>query len=118
MAPPEQQVAPDMNITLVYASAPRIVHEVHVELPAGATVQQVLEHAGWFERFPELQLLTLGVWGRKADAFTVLRDGDRVEAYRALRVDPKVARRERFEGQGARTTGLFNRRRPGSKAGY
>lgn len=107
-----------MKITLVYASAPRTVHETSLEMDALATVQQALEQAAWFERFPECRECSLGVWGRKAEASTVLQDGDRVELYRALRVDPKVARRERFVGQGARATGLFNRRRPGSKAGY
>jgi uncharacterized protein len=107
-----------LHITLVYASAPRTVHETQIELTEGTTVQQALAQAGWLERFPELPQLVLGVWGRKAAGSTVLRDGDRIEAYRALRVDPKVARRERFQGQGARATGLFNRRRPGSKAGY
>jgi uncharacterized protein len=29
-----------------------------------------------------------------------------------------VARRERFAKQGARTSGLFAKRRPGGKAGY
>ena len=48
----------------------------------------------------------------------VLREGDRVEVLRELRVDPKVARRERFNQQGARSTGLFARRRPGAKSGY
>jgi sulfur carrier protein len=47
-----------------------------------------------------------------------LRDQDRVEFYRGLRVDPKVARRERFSKQGARASGLFAKRRPGSKPGY
>ncbi|MCB2018938.1 MAG: RnfH family protein, partial [Hydrogenophaga sp.] len=47
-----------------------------------------------------------------------LRDGDRLELYRPLRVDPKVARRERFVGQGAKAAGLFSRRRPHSKSGY
>ena len=47
-----------------------------------------------------------------------VRPGDRVEIYRPLKVDPKVARRERFVRQGARATGLFARRRPGGKAGY
>jgi len=47
-----------------------------------------------------------------------LRAGDRLEIYRPLRVDPKVARRERFAKQGARTTGLFARQRPGAKTGY
>jgi uncharacterized protein len=107
-----------IHISLVYASAPRTVHEASLELPAGATVQQALAQAGWFDRFPELQTSAVGIWGRKACLTSLLREGDRVEAYRALRVDPKVARRERFKGQGARATGLFNRRRPGSKAGY
>lgn len=37
-----------------------------------------------------------GLWGRPAAATTVLHDGDRIEIYRPLRVDPKVARRERY----------------------
>lgn len=109
-----------MNITLIYASAARVVQEAALQMPAQATVQQALEQAGWLLRFPEIQAqtLALGVWGRKARAHTLLREGDRVEVYRALRVDPKVARRERFAGQGARASGLFAQRRPGSKAGY
>ena len=35
-----------------------------------------------------------------------------------LRVDPKVARRERFNDQGAKSAGLFTKKRPGAKAGY
>ena len=38
--------------------------------------------------------------------------------HRELKVDPKVARRERFVKQGARTTGLFAKKRLGAKAGY
>jgi len=38
--------------------------------------------------------------------------------WRPLRVDPKLARRERFGQQGARAAGLFARRRPGAKPGY
>ncbi len=107
-----------MNITLVYASAPRTVHEVALEVPHGCTLEQALRLAGWLEQFPEVGALPTGLWNRKAPRETVLRDGDRVEVYRDLRVDPKVARRERFVGQGARGAGLFSRRRPGSKAGY
>ena len=41
-----------------------------------------------------------------------------VKAYRGLRVDPMVARHERFKKQGARSAGLFAKRRPGAKPGY
>jgi len=45
-------------------------------------------------------------------------EGDRLEVYRPLTVDPKVARRARFVRQGAKTAGLFANKRPGAKAGY
>ncbi len=107
-----------MNITLLYASASRTVHELALDVPVGCTLEQALERAGWINRFPEVRSLPKGIWNHKAGPETVLREGDRVEVYRQLRVDPKVARRERFVGQGARRAGLFAQRRPGSKAGY
>jgi putative ubiquitin-RnfH superfamily antitoxin RatB of RatAB toxin-antitoxin module len=61
---------------------------------------------------------TFGVWGRLVRGDHVLQAGDRLEIYRPLLVDPKVARRERFTKQGARATGLFAKKRPGAKAGY
>lgn len=107
-----------MNIRLVYASAPRTVHELALQVPEACSLGQALTLSGWLDRFPETLELPTGVWNQKAGRDTALREGDRVEVYRRLRVDPKVARRERFAGQGARGTGLFAQRRPGSKAGY
>jgi putative ubiquitin-RnfH superfamily antitoxin RatB of RatAB toxin-antitoxin module len=109
-----------INVTLIYSPEPREMHELLVEVPEGDTLWQALEVSGWTERFPSLQdeAIAVGIWGRKAARETVLKEGDRVEIYRALRVDPKVARRERFMGQGARAAGLFAKRRPNSKSGY
>ena len=109
-----------MRIQLVYAPAPRVVHEEDVVLSAPFTVGQALAHSGWMARFPEIQTqaMRFSIWGRTAESASVLRDGDRLEICRALRVDPKVARRERFVGQGAKRAGLFAQRRPGSKSGY
>ena len=58
------------------------------------------------------------VWGKPVEPLHVLKDGDRLEVLRPLRVDPKVARRERFQKQGAKTAGLFAKRRAGAKPGY
>ena len=109
-----------MDIDLVFAPTARQVHELHLRVPEGTTLKEALHLAGWLERFPGIGQVPMatGIWGRKASATTVLKQGDRVEVYRELRVDPKVARRERFVGQGARGAGLFSQRRPGSKAGY
>lgn len=109
-----------MNIHLLYSPLPRQVRETTLQLPPEATLGDALQQSGWLDSHPELRspAVAFGVWGRRANLNTPLREGDRVEAYRPLRVDPKVARRERFVGQGARSAGLFAQRRPGSKAGY
>jgi putative ubiquitin-RnfH superfamily antitoxin RatB of RatAB toxin-antitoxin module len=109
-----------LKIFLLYSPAPRQVREWVLELAAGATVAQALAASGVFDEFAELRAgrLALGIWGRKTTPGHVLLDHDRVEIYRGLRVDPKVARRERFNRQGAKRAGLFARTRAGAKAGY
>lgn len=108
-----------IHITVVYSPGPREVREWQLELPPGATVANALHASGLHQLLggrPEG--LVLGIWGRKARPQQRLREKDRVEVYRALRVDPKVARRERFARQGTRSAGLFAKKRPGAKAGY
>lgn len=101
-----------IEITIVYSPAPRRMDETVLQLPDGSTVAQALQASGLQARHPLLDLAAaaVGVWGRKAAREQVLRSRDRVEVYRALRVDPKVARRERFVRQGRRSAGLFARR--------
>ncbi len=109
-----------MKVVLVYAPGPRQAREWLLDLPPGSTVQHALVQSGVLNEFPELAGvdLQLGIWGRSCGADQALKDQDRVEIYRNLRVDPKVARRERFTGQGVRSAGLFARKRAGGKAGY
>lgn len=109
-----------IQVTLVYSPSPRTVHETQLALADNASVRQAIQASGVLEVFPEIDLRSavVGVWGRKAGLNQALRDNDRVEIYRPLKVDPKVARRERFVKQGARTAGLFAKKRAGAKAGY
>lgn len=112
----------ELQVTVLHAPGPRTVRSWSLRLPEGSTVAQALHACGVLQEFPELaQRLgrdALSVWGQRCEPSRVLRDQDRVELCRPLRVDPKVARRARFAQQGARATGLFARRRPGGKAGY
>lgn len=109
-----------IRVTVAFSPAPREVLEWPVALPEGATLRQAVMASGLQDACPDLELaqLVTGIWGRKAGWDQPLRDADRVELYRPLRVDPKVARRERFRKQGARSAGLFASRRPGGKPGY
>ena len=107
-------------ITAIYSPAPRVVNEWRLTMCAASTVLDALEASGIRVGDPNLDLrgVSTGVWGRKVAVTHVLRDNDRVEIYRPLVVDPKVARRERFRKQGSRGAGLFAKRRTGAKAGY
>ena len=109
-----------ISVSVAHSPAAREVHEIALNLAQGSTVADALQASGLLVQFTELgsgQPL-VGVWNRKAELGQVLRGGDRVEVYRALKVDPKVARRQRFQAQGAKTAGLFATKRPGSKSGY
>lgn len=91
-----------------------------LDIAHGSDVKQALLQCGVFSEFTELLLdnLSPGIWGKRCSLKHKLKENDRIEIYRPLRVDPKVARRERFTGQGAKRAGLFANKRVGAKAGY
>jgi uncharacterized protein len=111
---------PDISVEVVYAGAPRSVQSVSLTLPAKSTVADAICASGVLQGLDAetADQLQVSVWGRRQRLDAQLRTQDRVELCRPLKVDPKVARRERFARQGAGRTGLFARRRAGAKAGY
>lgn len=110
-----------ITVVIVYSSKPRELFETELVLEKGSSVSQALEASGLLTIVsPDgASIAGQGVWGKKVGLTHILRDKDRLEIYRSLTVDPKVARRERFVGQGAKkAAGLFATRRAGAKAGY
>lgn len=120
MASREQGPRTALQLTVVFSPAAREVREIAICVDSPVTVGACIRLSGLPEQFPEFDFgrATVGVWGRRSTLDHVLRHLDRVEIYRPLTVDPKVARRERFVKQGARTAGLFEKKRPGAAAGY
>jgi len=109
-----------ITVDVLYSPGPRVVQQSPVQLPAGCQLGQalpVLAQALGLA-LATLTALDVGVWGLPCPTVRVLLHGERIEFYRPLRVDPKVARRERFVSQGAKSAGLFAKKRPGAKAGY
>jgi len=66
-----------------------------VSLPAGSTVEDAVAASGLAREFEKLDSGHIGIYGNSVAAGTILRDGDRVEIYRPLRIDPKDLRRAR-----------------------
>jgi putative ubiquitin-RnfH superfamily antitoxin RatB of RatAB toxin-antitoxin module len=77
---------------------------VQVTLEEGATAGDAVTASGLLVTHPELsgERLVLGIFGTLVAPERELRDGDRVEIYRALQVDPRTARRERARKPGPR----------------
>ena len=72
---------------------------IALTLPAGATVRDAIGASEIAAKHPEIDPATakVGIFGKPATLDTPLTDHDRVEIYRPLIVDPKVARQRRVE---------------------
>ena len=86
--------SPLLNVEVAYALPDR-QSVVTVSLPAPATARQAVIASGLLERHPEIDLerATLGVFGEVVTHDHAVREGDRVEIYRRLQIEPREARR-------------------------
>lgn len=90
-----------LRVEVVYCPAPGQADSRSLSLPAGATVEAALQASGVLTRHAiDLSFMKVGVWSRVKTLSTPLRDQDRVEIYRPLTVDPKEARRLRYQKHG------------------
>jgi putative ubiquitin-RnfH superfamily antitoxin RatB of RatAB toxin-antitoxin module len=88
----------DLHVSVVYAEPGRqFVREL--DIAPGSTVADAirLSAIGELANLSEADLTRAGIFGRPVAASATLRDGDRVEIYRPLKIDPKEARRRRAE---------------------
>jgi hypothetical protein len=83
-----------IKVEVVFALKDR-QHLVAVELGADTSAGDALLQSGIAAIFPEenLSACQLGIWGRLIEAGHALKDGDRLEIYRPLHIDPREARR-------------------------
>ena len=87
-----------LAVEVVYCPAPGEVDSVALVLAPGSTVADALQASGVLQRHGLAAAgVRVGVWCRAAPLDRVLRQRDRVEVYRALTVDPKEARRQRYK---------------------
>lgn len=83
-----------INITVAYAT-PKKQIEIPLMVEQSCTVALAIKRSGVLEQFPEIQLgkTKVGIYSKVIALDAMLHDGDRVEIYRPLQVDPKEARR-------------------------
>ncbi len=88
-----------MNIEVAYAE-PFRQHIEALEVAEGSSVQDALNQITEIPLlFPNLTIdpKKIGVFSKHVQLETVLHEGDRIEIYRPLTIDPKDARRYRVQ---------------------
>lgn len=92
-----------MQVEVAYAR-PDKQRIVPVKVPEGTTVLEAVKLSGITEVFPEIEpdAIDMGIFGKvvKSPAEQALREGDRIELYRPLKIDPKQARLNRARKKG------------------
>lgn len=96
MVPSPEPGARTLRVRVVWAG-PHGTRTIALELAAGATVGDALDRSGLLEQAEREcgAAPGFGVFNRVRERSWPLHDGDRVEIYRSLQIDPKEARRLR-----------------------
>jgi putative ubiquitin-RnfH superfamily antitoxin RatB of RatAB toxin-antitoxin module len=99
-APAAETAASFIEVQVCYAPPPpNAVSLLTVAVAPGTTVAQAIELSGVLLRHPEIDLAhnKVGVFGKLAQADSAVQAQDRIEIYRPLTADPKIARQRRVE---------------------
>jgi putative ubiquitin-RnfH superfamily antitoxin RatB of RatAB toxin-antitoxin module len=85
-----------MNVGVCYAEADRQLW-MRLEVPDESTVEEAINLSGVLKLYPEINLTTqkVGIFGKIAALTTTVKEGDRVEIYRQITVDPQTVQRRR-----------------------
>ncbi|MFP4495841.1 MAG: RnfH family protein [Halochromatium sp.] len=68
---------------------------LRLDVPDGSTLREAIEHSGLLRQYPEIDLniQRVGIFGKLSKLDTPVNDGDRVEIYRPITVDPETVER-------------------------
>lgn len=83
-----------MNVGIAYADKFRQLW-LKLEVPDDSTVQDVIDHSGILDKFPEIDLSSqkVGVFGKVSKLNAKVEEGARVEIYRPITADPELVER-------------------------
>jgi putative ubiquitin-RnfH superfamily antitoxin RatB of RatAB toxin-antitoxin module len=86
-----------MNVGVCYAQADR-QSWLRLEVPDNSTIEETIQLSGLLSNYPEINLTQqkVGIFGKLAKLDTIVQEGDRVEIYRQITVDPKMVQRRRL----------------------
>ena len=80
-----------MNVGVCYAEVDRQLW-MRIEVPDSSTIADTITLSGVLKLYPEINLdnQKVGIFGKIATLDTPVKEGDRVEIYRQITVDPQT----------------------------
>jgi hypothetical protein len=86
----------DITIEVAYAT-PEKQRIIELQVKTDCTIEAAIRQSGMLELFPEIDLSKqqVGVFSQPRKLSDNIKEGDRIEIYRPLAIDPKEARRAR-----------------------
>lgn len=89
-----------ITVEIAYVSASK-QHLIASQVPKDCIIRTAIEASGILALCPELNIdkLNVGIFSKPRSLDWVLAEGDRIEIYRELYQDPKVARLKRAKQQ-------------------
>ena len=84
-------------IEVVFAPSSEEQCLLKVHVAKNCRIAYAIRQSGILTLYPDLKLseLKVGIFGKRSALDTLVKAGDRIEIYRDLQVDPKVARKKR-----------------------
>ncbi len=84
-----------VKIELVYVALGKTIVHLTLNLKTGSTVFEALNASEIYTTYPETKDLPVGIYAKQVSLDQVLKEGDRIEIYRPLVLDPKEKRRQK-----------------------
>lgn len=96
-----------ISVTIAYAAPHRQI-EISLQVEKSCTVAVAIQRSGLLQQFPEIKLgrMAVGIYSQRTNLDSLLHDGDRIEIYRPLQLDPKQARLARAKAKDPRINNL------------
>lgn len=85
-----------ITVEVAYA-CPDAQRIIKLQVEPGSTIEKAIDCSGILDNFPDIDLTKqkVGIFSQPKKLTDLLKDGDRIEIYRPLLLDPKEARRKR-----------------------
>ena len=86
-----------LNVEVVFLGGPGKALSRRIQIGRGTSLRQAVEVSGLAVEVSAVDFAQcrIGVWGKVRPGESMASDGDRIELYRPLLVDPKIARARR-----------------------